>query len=180
MKWLTVICFLSLVFCSCAVQNNHSDLKLNHTAQFNSVVQLIEKKNIAEAEKELESILSGPPSQGVSDEALYRLGLIRLGDNNGDEQIQKSLQLLQLLVKVFPSSQWTYMAKPVIELVNNEENLKKQIKNLKGLIAAQAKENNDLKIQKSSFLAVQRENKELKQRLERLKELDIQLEKKSH
>ncbi|MBU5611996.1 hypothetical protein [Geomonas azotofigens] len=107
----------------------------------------------------LDGICSGPAVAGVTDEALFRLALLTLRSKPGSAQAQ---QLLKRLKKEYPASPWTALAAPVSELANLLEEQRRQNKALKG-----------------TNQALSREIGELNQRIEQLKTLDQELEKKA-
>ncbi|QXE89855.1 hypothetical protein KP001_15680 [Geomonas subterranea] len=107
----------------------------------------------------LEAVCNAPAVAGVTDEALFRLALLTLKSKPGSAQAQ---QLLKRLKKEYPGSQWTALAAPVADLANSLEEQRRQNRVLRG-----------------SNQALSREITELNQRLEQLKTLDQELEKKA-
>ena len=110
--------------------------------------------------KSLEEIIAGPPEPGITDEALLQLALLNLRPNVRDGA-NRSHQLLQILVRDHPRSSWTQMGQPVLELLDTIAEQKRQAASLRG-----------------HNQALSKEIKELHQTIERLKSLDLELEKK--
>jgi hypothetical protein len=111
--------------------------------------------------KILEEMISRPTEDGFTDEVLFQLALLNLSANNR-EGTSKSYQLLQRLVKEYPRSPWAHLGQPLIELFDNLAEQRRQI-------AASKNQNQTLG----------KEIKELHQTIDRLKNLDLEMEKKS-
>ena len=99
---------------------------------------------------------------GVTDEALFRLALLTMKAKADRPASAQAQRLLRRLKKEYPASQWTLLAAPVTDLVNLAEEQKRQNRALR-----------------TSNQALNREMEELSQRIEQLKHLDQELEKKS-
>jgi hypothetical protein len=114
---------------------------------------------------------------GVTDEALFRLSLLYLG--NGLVNDREFIQLAQLnidrLRKEYPSSPWTGMARPVQELLDDVVELRRQNQNTKNQNQTLSKENQGLTKENQTL---SKENQELKENIEKLKRLDLELEQK--
>lgn len=119
--------------------------------------------NETDARNELERVVAAPPLAGVSDEALFRLALLVLRDS-GDKGLQHALQLLARLKNDFPGSAWTHQAAPLEDLLESTRNLRARQRELRTL--------------REQNLSLSRDNKELRQSIERLKNLDMELELK--
>lgn len=111
--------------------------------------------------KILEEMISRPTEAGITDEALFQLALLNLSANNR-EGANKSSQLLQRLIKEHPRSPWAHLGQPLIELLDNLAEQRRQI-------AASKNQNQSLG----------KEIKELHQTIDQLKNLDLEMEKKS-
>ena len=118
----------------------------------------------------MESIAGAPGVDGVTDEALFRLSLLSLQEK---EPPTTSLQLLERLKKEYPRSPWTRQSRQLRDYLTWSDELRKQNRNLRLLNMSLSKDNKDLQ-------GVSKENRELHQSIERLKNLDIELERKSH
>ena len=138
--------------------------------KLSTAVGHLENGNLAAAKGELESIAGAPGVDGVTDEALFRLSLLSLQEK---EPPTTSLQLLERLKKEYPRSPWTRQSRQLRDYLTWSDELRKQNRNLRLLNMSLSKDNKDLQ-------GVSKENRELHQSIERLKNLDIELERKSH
>jgi hypothetical protein len=130
-------------------------------------------RNLAEARTELEKghadraatlleeivLAKGVPE--VTDEALFRLALLSLNSAVEKSGTSHSLQTLKRLQKEYPASPWAIQAAPLTEFLNRVEELKRQNRNYRSLNQS-----------------LGRDNKELIENIEKLKHLDMELEKK--
>jgi len=112
------------------------------------------------AAKALGAAISGPSLPGVTDEALFRLALLTLKPGAEKPGAAQGRQLLKRLNKEFPESPWTRLAAPLDDLLDTAEELRRQNKSLKGANQALTKEIG-----------------ELNGNIEKLKRLDLDLEK---
>jgi len=136
---------------------------------------LLEDNRIAAAKELLTSISGEPRVAGVTDEALFRLALINLEAGEHKIATGKSGNNLEKLIKNFPSSDWKAHAVTLKGLMDaydisqdEKADLEKAVRNLKSSNNSLTKENNSLT----------KENKELRQDMEKLKNLDLELEMK--
>jgi hypothetical protein len=111
----------------------------------------------------LESVLKGPQRSGVTDEALFRLSLLYLRDEAGKGAV-RTQDLLERLRTDFPASIWAQQAAPLIVYLAGVRNLRDRQREVKTL--------------KDLNLSLSRDNREMRQSLERLKSLDLELEQK--
>jgi hypothetical protein len=111
----------------------------------------------------LEMVCEAPPVTGVTDEALFRLALLHLGDDGSKGGVRAQV-LLERLRNEFPQSSWTHQAAPLASYLAGAKVLRDRQRELKTL--------RDLN------LSLSHDNRELRQSLERLKQLDIELEQK--
>ena len=122
-----------------------------------------------QARKLLTSVTAGAKRPGVTDEALFHLGLIALEEENESGSYPQSRQILGQLAREYPRSAWGVEAGTLAELLDefrqSEANLDKIRRQVKGL--------------KDSNVSLSRENKELRLNIEKLKSLDLELEHKS-
>jgi len=123
------------------------------------------KNDAAAARQHLEQAVTLPAVAGVTDEALFRLALVRLGGNGERSDVAASLLLLQRLRKEYPASIWTA-----------------QSEGLRNILALSQKSKRDqtgeLRSLRERNSQLQREKRELRETIERLKMLDLELEKK--
>jgi hypothetical protein len=136
--------------------------RYSDSRKLSSAVQLIAKGETAAAAKLLTGIVASPPAAGVTDEALFRLALLTLKPTTERPASAQGLQLLRRLKKEFPASSWSVQAVPLLELVGAAEELKHQNRNLK-----------------SNNQALTKEVEKLNENIERLKRLDLEIERKS-
>lgn len=111
----------------------------------------------------LERICEAPPLAGVTDDALFRLALLSLRDDSG-KGVKQTQELLDRLIDEFPRSIWAFQAAPLASYLSDVKSLRDRQRELKTL--------RDLN------LSLNRDNRDLRQTLERLKNLDIELEQK--
>lgn len=131
-------------------------------------ISLIQKGDTESATEVLESIADDRGIDGVTDEALFRLSILHLTPDADRESVLQALKPLERLRKEYPTSPWYAQASPLAEFLTNlsrklqsATELRRQLKTLKDL-----------------NLSVTRENKELKLNIEKLKNLDVELERK--
>jgi hypothetical protein len=123
-------------------------------------VTLLEQGNRSAAEELMVAMCSEPGVPGVTDQALFRLSLLRLKagqEKNGTEQAGHYLERLQ---KEYPASSWLPLAATLNELLASMDNMQQQRKNVKEL-----------------NLSLTKENRELRQSIEKLKNLELELGK---
>lgn len=111
----------------------------------------------------LEKVVDGAPAAGVTDEALFRLALLSLKED-GDKGLQRSQALLERLAGKYPDSIWTRQSAPLLSHLANVRALRNQQRELKTL--------------RELNLTLSRDNRELRQILEQLKQLDLELEQR--
>jgi hypothetical protein len=117
---------------------------------FAVALQYLRSGNESGARDLLERIVHAKPLPGVTDEALFRLALLNLRDE-GVKGEPRSIVLLNRLVSEFPASIWARQAAPLIVYLKNMRN---------------------------QNLSLIRDNKDMRQSIERLKQLDLELEQK--
>lgn len=111
----------------------------------------------------LEKVIDGAPATGISDEAFFRLALLSLrGD--GVKGVQRAQTLLEKLSANYPDSLWTRQSAPLLVHLAEARALRNRQRELKSL--------------KEQNLSLSRDNKEMRQSLEQLKRLDLELEQK--
>ena len=106
---------------------------------------------------------------GVTDEALFRQGLLTLKYENEASGYPQTRQILERLIHDYPGSIWAVQAIPLNDLLvgrwMSEVSLGKARRQVKAL--------------KDSNLSLIRENKEMRLNIEKLKSLEQELEQKS-
>jgi len=116
-----------------------------------------------EARDLLELAVAGPARSGVTDEALFRLSLLYLRDENG-KGVVRTQELLERLHDEFPRSIWTHQGAPLSAYLVGVRTLRDRQREVRTL--------------KELNLSLSRDNREMRQSIERLKSLDLELEKK--
>jgi len=111
----------------------------------------------------LEKVVDGVPTAGVTDEALFRLALLSLKEDGG-KGILRAQALLERLADNYPDSLWTRQSAQLLTLLADVRALRNRQRELKAL--------------KEQNLSLSRDNKEMRQSLEQLKQLDLELEKR--
>jgi outer membrane protein assembly factor BamD (BamD/ComL family) len=111
----------------------------------------------------LEQVVEDPPLEGVTDEALFRLALLSLRDESS-KGATRAQELLERLNNEFPRSMWNRQASPLGAYLAGVKALRDRQREVKTL-----KERN---------YSLSRDNREMRQSIERLKSLDLELEQK--
>lgn len=111
----------------------------------------------------LEKAVDGAPAAGVTDEALFRLALLSLKEDGG-KGLQRSQALLERLADKYPDSLWTRQSAPLLSHLVEARALRNRQRELKSL--------------REQNLSLSRDNRELRQSLEQLKQLDLELEQR--
>jgi hypothetical protein len=173
-----IVCTLSLN--ACAILQTGDDRTSFHHDQEKKLAMAIKLQNegkLAAALKLLIALCAERRAPGVTDEALFRLSLLYLG--NGQDIDKGSLQLAQQTIerlrKEYPSSSWARMAATLAELLTTTTDLRRQNQNLKNQNQALSKENQALNRENQSSA---KETQELRENIEKLKRLDLELEQK--
>ena len=183
-RWGGIV-ILAAIFGGCADlsqvrrQDNHSGQEW----KLSRAVALIREGNRSAAAQVLAHIISEPAVPGVTDEAFFRLALLRLETEQGGGGITHARKDLERLAGKFPGSRWAHEASLIARLlaedkerIRQEQKLQgRQEQKLQGLNHALALENGRLKELNS---ALAKENRDFRQTLDKLKSLDMELGKK--
>lgn len=129
--------------------------------KLNNAVTLQTQGQTVQATKAMESVIAAKPVTGITDEALFRLAMLYLNEGSNKNGYSNAHSLLERLKREFPASAWTKLSAPLLELLTSHEELLRQYRSIK-----------------SQNQTIQRENKELHHSIDRLKKLDIELERK--
>jgi hypothetical protein len=137
----------------------------------------------------LEEVIAGKPLPGLTDEALFRLAVLHLGDEDatGDTRTHALLARLQ---KEYPDSTWTRQATPLITYLDEVDGLRnaRMVLNTRWIQSlSQLRESkHEVKTLQERSLSLVRDNKELQKRLDqlqkrlnRLEDLDLELDRKN-
>jgi hypothetical protein len=164
MKRIILFTFMILSLNGCStLKEVQSTLVNNYAAQqkLSAALQAMEQGKSAEAISILERIISAPGVNGVTDEALFHLSLLKLSYEDDDGSLP-SVRYLERLRRDYRDSNWARQAKPLLEFLKEFTAVKRQNRNLKIL-----------------NMSLTKDNKDMHQNIERLKNLDMQLERRS-
>jgi TolA-binding protein len=156
---------------------------------FVGALQTLRAGKEREAQTLLEEVITGKPLLGMTDEALFRLAVLHLGDEDGNGDTQTHA-LLTRLQKEYPDSIWTQQAMPLITYLDEVDELRnaREVLNTRWVQSqTQLRESkHEVKTLQERNLSLIRGNKELQKRLDqlqkrldRLKDLDLELEQKN-
>jgi hypothetical protein len=120
--------------------------------------------NETEARDLLEQVIAAEPLSGVTEEALFRLAVLRLREG-GEKSLLRSQILLERLGQEYPETIWARQAAPLASFFAEMQLQGTQIRQLTKL-----RERN---------LSLSRDNDKMRINLERLKKLDLELDQKS-
>lgn len=130
---------------------------------FATALQQLRAGNETAARELLQLVVDAPRLAGVTDEALFRLALLELRSESGGGEIRAS-NVLHQLFRQYPASIWSRQAAPLAEYLQETVALRARTRQIRSL--------------KNQNLSLSRDNKDLRQSIERLKNLDIELEQK--
>jgi hypothetical protein len=131
--------------------------------RFTGALQYLMQGKEREAEGLLQQVVAGQALPGVTDEALFRLALLHLREEGGKGDVHAQA-LLTRLKKEYPRSIWTRQAAPLTAYLAE--------------VGALRDSQRELKTVRERNQSLIRDNKDLRQSLERLKNLDLELEQK--
>jgi hypothetical protein len=131
--------------------------------RFAGALEFLRAGREQDARDSLELVLDGPQRAGITDEALFRLSLLYLRDEGGKGTV-KAQELLERLKADFPRSIWTQQGAPLVVYLAGVRTLRDRQREFKTL--------------KELNLSLSRDNREMRQSIERLKSLDLELEQK--
>lgn len=130
---------------------------------FAGALQFLRSGNEQGARELLERVVEAPTIKGITDEACFRLALLYLRDE-GSKGTARSQALLDRLESEFPRSIWTRQAAPLANYLDGIKTLRERQRELKTL--------------RELNLSLSRDNRDLRQTIEKLKNLDIELDQK--
>lgn len=136
------------------------------SGQESSLREALEKLragNEPQARELLEKVAAGVPTAGISDEALFRLALLSMKEDGG-KGVHRAQALLEQLADKFPDSLWTRQSAPLLLHLTEFRTLRNKLRELKTL--------------RELNFSLSRDNKEMRQSLEQLKKLDLELEQR--
>ena len=170
----TLIIILALVLSGCARMTKPDSIFYSYGQQkklSRAVTLMTEGKSSAAADL-LSTICSEKGVAGVTDEALFRLSLLKLGSTHDMKDMPQARYGLERLRKEYPDSVWVPLALPLREFLTSTDEVRSQERKLKELNLSLSKENRDLK---ELNLSLSKENRDLRQSIEKLKNLEIEL-----
>jgi hypothetical protein len=134
---------------------------------------LLERKKIAAATEQLEAICAAPGVPGVTDEALFRLSMISLPNELNKTGQGRARKGLEQLSKEYPSSSWAPIAAAISEALAIFEG------SVTSSHATEEEQRQQLRKLKEQITALSRENHDLHESIEKLKNLEIEMGKGS-
>lgn len=129
--------------------------------KLSSALQELEQGRQAAAMTILEEIVAKSSARGITDEALFRLSVLKLlnGEKDGSAS---SIRYLERLRREYGDSGWAMQAKPLLAYLYAVADMNTQNRNLK-----------------ASNSSLSKENKDLHKSIKRLKSLEVQMERNS-
>ena len=126
-------------------------------------VEMVRDGLESEARHFFELVITDPQDDGVTDEALFRLAILNLNDGKLGGG-KSSLALLDTLQHSYPKSVWARQAEPLLLYLKGPHSIRSRERELTSL--------------REKNVALNKEVRELRQVIERLKMLDRELELK--
>ncbi|MEI8356336.1 MAG: tetratricopeptide repeat protein [Deltaproteobacteria bacterium] len=142
--------------CTEIAKRDSNDYIKTQTSRLQSAKRLIIENKISAATETLNSICSAKGIPGITDEAMFRLALLYLGEGHANYETIQAQQTLERLQKEFPGSSWKTHSASLNEFIST---LNRKIRALKG-----------------DNLSLSRENRALRLNIEKLKLLDVEQE----
>ncbi len=160
MRNCALIVLLALVLNGCASLNQQGGIvhSYGQEKKLARAVKLLADGKTSAAAELLTAICAETGVPGVTDEALVRLSLLRLGsaqEKNSTAQAQRDLERVR---KEYPSSSWAPLASSLAQFLASADDMRLQERKLK-----------------ESNLSLTKENKELRQSIEQLKNLELEM-----
>lgn len=159
-----------------------TDATVEQERHFAEALQYLKGGKEREAQASLEQVIASQPLPGVTDEALFRLALLHLQDESGKGDIHANA-LLALLKKEYPHSIWAQQSAPLIPYLDGVAALRESNSALNAqweLSQSQLRESQrEVKALRERNHLLLHDNKELQKRLDRLKNLDLEIEQKA-
>ena len=175
MRKVAVILLFAMGLNACATLNiggdKQDDFRHDQEKKLAAAVKLQKGGKLSAAVESLRALCAERGVPGVTDEALFRLGMLYLinGQEDNDKEFKQLAQHnIERLRKEYAHSSWAGMAAPVAELISTTAEQRRQIQNIRSQNQSLSKENQSLA----------KETQELRQSIEKLKRLDLELERK--
>lgn len=157
---LTLFAALAMSGCVTLTQPGGLLYRSVQEKKLDQTVKLLEQGNRSAAEKLLVAVCAEPGVPGVTDQALFRLSLLRLKAGQEKNSTEQAGHYLERLQREYPASSWLPHAATLNELLASMDNMQQQRKNVK-----------------ETNLSLAKENRELRQSIEKLKNLELELGK---
>lgn len=193
---LTIILVIGLSGCATLTKPGGPFYGTGQKNKLSGALTLLQQGKSADAAEVLTAICEEPGVPGVTDEALFRLSVLRLGSVMEANVVEQSKHDLERLEKEYPSSSWVPLASTLREFLASTNNKLLREKKLKDQNLSLSRENRDLKeenrglkehnnslskeqrLLKESNLSLLKENAELRQNVEKMKTIDLDLERR--
>jgi hypothetical protein len=162
----TAVLLMAMLGAGCGVKMHSSSITLvvhEQERSFAGALGFLKLGKEQQARELLEKVVAAPPISGVTDEALFRLALLNIREEVGKSPV-RALSLLERLENEFPRSIWTHQAAPLVSYLTS--------------IKFPRDKQRELKTLKDLNLSLSRDNRELRQTIEKLNVLDMELEQK--
>ncbi len=92
--------------------------------------ELLLQGKYEEASKEIQKFLAASPRHPLEDEALFQMGLVYSHPGNSKKDYGKSISYLKKLMKDYPQSPWSVMAKIWTGMIHENERLNQAVEKL--------------------------------------------------
>ncbi|MCC6544807.1 MAG: hypothetical protein IT392_09955 [Nitrospirae bacterium] len=126
-----------------------------------SAADKIKKGDVNAAIVLLEETSSKDSVPGITDEALFRLGLLYLDQKPRAKGLTKARNVFERLNKEYPGSEWNILSTPLLKYLKEMTSAQRKIEKLE-----------------ETNTSILKENKKLKIDIERLKTFDLEIEQK--
>ena len=153
-----LIIYITLIWglSGCAVMN-----PIKQTSTLSSAIEMMKNGEGNAATVLLEEISSQNGVPGITDEAMFRIGLLYLDQKPRATGLTQARNILERLNKEYPGSEWKIMAAPLLKLLKETTPTQRKLEELK-----------------ETNISILKENKKLKIDIEKLKTFDLELERK--
>ena len=154
---LLIICTtIILGLNGCAVLN-----AIDQRSTLSSATEMIKKGKDDAAIVLLEEICSKKGVKDITDEAMFKLGLLYLDHKPVGDGLTKAINIIERLHKEYPESEWTIQTVPLFKFLKEARAARHKIDELEEINSS-----------------LSRENKKLNLDIEKIKTLDLELEEK--
>jgi outer membrane protein assembly factor BamD (BamD/ComL family) len=178
MRLSVIVIILALAISGCATPKarRESAYRSDQEWKLSRATSLMQEGNRAAAAQVLTHITTEPAVPGVTDEALFRLGLLHLRPDLGVDGMTESEKELKRLIKEFPKGAWAPMAEKLVALIASVQETQKRENRVKRSLSILTQENSRLKELNN---ALTKDNNEFRQSIQKLKTLELELGKGS-